>query len=615
MLFKFSNWSGQRTLIAVFALLACSLSVARLSAQQDPIPPARTPGNVVTNQNTTNGYVRVKASPDECYAGLGKNVRFDFINQANPSQPCAPGKMPKVNQSYVWGTVLDGNIIWFGTTSNGQCITQGGLSRDPSQLTPYETDSWACEFGLSPYSTVNGGQLPPIIGDFRPPRFYMYNRTTRQVTDISPRAPVTAANPLGLDALWLQLRGARAAALVGNYIVVGGPALASDGRLNFFAFDKVQMRWVAKTQITGFDNIRRFVDFNGVLYAGVGRSLDAGGAVVRMVNNFTAIPAPPAPGVIPVCVACFVLQNVGNLDGEGAYLTVHNSRIFITTWPKPGTAGMWMSPVIPAGGLTTANQNTWTKVWKAEDYEPDPVLATSYAGGAIFSWNGYLWWGTMNVPWASTGVWVERYGAPTDPTTSQEVVTKTWRPAVMFRARNFETGMPQVELLYGDAQLWKYNPPAGATPGQFVLVNNTSNLPPVYGRPGFGNPYTNYIWSMNVWNNKLYVGTMDWGYMASKGAAYLPINMALVNLIPLVGQYGADMWVFPNTNSPVIPESDSGFGNYGSYGIRNIIPVDSSRMFLGMANAMNLMTSPTDGRPDGGFELIEVVPRSTGIGR
>jgi hypothetical protein len=273
-----------------------------------------------------------------------------------------------------------------------------------------------------------------------------------------------------------------------------------------------------------------------------------------------------------------------------------------------------MSPDIPAGGLTTANASQWTKVWAAENYEPDPVIASSYAGGAIFSWNGYLWWGTMNVPWSGPGRHAQVYGFPTDPVQQRDVIKKTWRAVVMFRAKGFETGTPQVELLYGDAKLWKYNPPNGSTPGQFVQVNNSANLVPLYGGPGFNNPYNNYIWSMGAWNNKLYVGTMDWSYMASR-AASLVSNDPITTVIPSNGAAGGDLWTFVNTTSAAILESDAGFGNYANYGIRNIIPVDPARMYITMANAMNLMTSPTDGRPDGGWELIEVVPRSSGVVR
>jgi hypothetical protein len=585
--------------------------------QPEPIPPPRKPGNLVTAQNTLNGVVRVKASPDECYQSLGTNTLFAFINQLNPAQPCPVGKKPKVNQSYIWGIVADGNFIYFGTTSNGQCLTQGGLVPDPSNLTPYETDSWACEFGVSPYSPT---PLPPIIGDFRPPRFYIYNRTTGEVRDISPKVTPTAATPLGLDPLWQTLRGARASMIYTfpgtgrKYVIVAGPLLAAAGALGYFAYDITDItpttsitalpasaRWVGKSQNPAFNNIRRWQALGGIQYAGVGKSGGLGGGVVRFVGNFATVPPAPAPGgPVPVCPACFLTQTVANFDGEGAYITASGNRLFVTTWPKPGQAGMFMSPPVPPTGLVAADADSWTKVWKVSDYEPEPGIVPAYAGGAIAAYGGWIYWGTMNVPLTSLGTFSQTYGPPTTPEARQELVTKGWRPAVLFRGRNFETGTPQIELLYGDAQLWKYATPTGP----WIKVNNNSNLVPKFGPAGFGNPYTNYIWSMAVWNNRLYVGTMDWSYMAASVGQLAGLTLPSITGI----QAGGDLYVFNNSLTKAVLETAMGFGNQTNYGFRNLLPLSSTSMFIAMANAMNLL-------PEGGWELIEASPRSTGVGR
>ena len=78
-----------------------------------------------------------------------------------------PPAKKKVNQSYIWGITTAGSAVWFGTFANGQCITQAGVAPP----TPYQTDSWVCEFGNSPYvpSPFPDGR----IGDARPPRAYM----------------------------------------------------------------------------------------------------------------------------------------------------------------------------------------------------------------------------------------------------------------------------------------------------------------------------------------------------------------------------------------------------------------------------------------------------------
>jgi hypothetical protein len=64
--------------------------------------------------------------------------------------------------------------------------------------------------------------------------------------------------------------------------------------------------------------------------------------------------------------------------------------------------------------------------------------------------------------------------------------------------------------------------------------------------------------------------------------------------------YGADLWRFDNNSSPAQPENVTGVGNYLNYGIRTMVS-DSSHLYLGTANPMNLKTAP--GQADGGWEL------------
>ena len=64
--------------------------------------------------------------------------------------------------------------------------------------------------------------------------------------------------------------------------------------------------------------------------------------------------------------------------------------------------GLYMSPVVPLGGLTTANANNWVKVWRATDYEPDTLVVRTYGGGDLSSFDGTLFWGTMHVPFLAT---------------------------------------------------------------------------------------------------------------------------------------------------------------------------------------------------------------------
>lgn len=577
-------------------LLVCSLAVCAL------------PASAQLNFNTTTGALLSKASPDECWQGLGQNVPNDF-------PPCAAGKSLKVNQGYVWSLVDTGADLWFGTTANPQCTTEGQVAAGDIGTTPYQTEAFACEYAVSPY-------VPPLteeLGDFRPPKIYVYNKASKVLTDITPRAPVSSDNPLGLDALVRRTVGFRAATAVGNHVILSGPTIG--GGIAFFAFRIDTKAWVAKEDLPLYVNIRQFLNDNGVVYTSVAK-LFGGGAVLRYRGNIPNITPPPPPAAPPRCPSCFDFEVVGNLDNEGANIALHAGRVYVTTWPplnrrrKSPVAGLWMSPIVPAGGLTGANSGQWTKVWDAAQYEPDPVIATSYAGGALMSFGGYLYWGTINLPYASTLAWIEAYGPP--PATQEEflqLAALTFRTAVMFRGRNFDTA-PEIDLLYGAPKLLKYTAGPRGQQGTFLPVDN--NMPegkknPLYGPSGFGQPYTLYIWSMAIWNNKLWVGTFDWSYVVylSQNIVTLPRQTRAPGLIgplatiPTPANFGGDLYYFPDANSPAVAESLDGLGNYSSYGVRNLVP-SSAGMFVGMANPMNLLTNTSDALPQGGWELIEL---------
>ena len=153
-------------------------------------------------------------------------------------------------------------------------------------------------------------------------------------------------------------------------------------------------------------------------------------------------------------------------------IAVHNGRMYTVTWSSadlPGSLStLYRSPVIPAGGLTSANATQWTPIWNAADYEPDPAIAQSYAGGALASFDGYLWWGTLHIPMVTFQVLTKKY----PPTTQEEVIqglAGTYRSTVLFRGKDLDTS-PQIDLVYGNYQLPVFTPPAQpGTPGTWTL--------------------------------------------------------------------------------------------------------------------------------------------------
>jgi len=552
----------------------------------------------IAGLTTTAGALRAKAAPDECFIAIGFNLPFT-------KPPCAFG-VPKVNQAYVWAMTKTSNAVWFGTTANPQCITQAALATDPSQLVPYQTASGVCEFGKSPYVAL--GILPALLGDFRPPQMFMYDTAKQTLRDVTPQGTPSPTNPTGLDPLVAATRGIRAAATVGNLVIMAGPSLL--GGLNFFFFQADTAQFLGSGTLPGYDNIRQFLNVGDQLYAAVGQTF-VGGAVLRWSGSQSAAP----------CSTCLAFAVVGQLDGIGAYIAEHHGHIFVTTWPtgKPDSiAGLFRSPRVRPDGLTAADAAGWTKVWSATDYEPDRAIAATYAGGALTSFDGDLYWGTMHVPWNATAVALQAYNYM--PATDQEwtdTIVATFRTAVVFRGRRFgPRGRAKIELLYGEPQLSTFRPATADRPAHWEKVDN--NMPaghrvPLYGLSGFNNPYNTYIWSMAVWNKRLWVGTMDWSQPAEQGTEAvfesagqpIPFN---ISLFFATQSFGGDLWFFQDRQAPAVAENSGGVGNATSYGVRNMVATAKS-LFVGMANASNLLTGPTG--PHGGWELIELSPRLT----
>ena len=512
----------------------------------------------VTSLPTTTAELLAKAVPDECFNGVG--------NPYPAGPPCATG-VPKVNQAYVWGLTRSGSDLWFGTMSNTQCLV---LSTYLGIVTPQQNDSYVCEFGSSRFAPP----LPAALGDLRPPRVFVYDTVARVLTPKTPADPKIAATV-----------GLRAAGSNNNVVLLAGPSLA--GGLNLFAFQADTRAYLGSTTLAGYNNIRKFLLINGVLYVGVGKSA-GGGNVLRWTGS---VGAP------------FTFDVVGNLDAFGSELAFHEGRLFVTTWPSTvgaTLAGLYMSPVVPGGGLTAANAASWTKVWKADDYEPDPVTAATYGGGALASYGGYLYWGTMHVPVLSTQAHISTYSIPTgDTNVMLQTYLQSERAISIFRGSGFNSP-PTIELLYGMPTLSKYTAPGG-----WSQVPNNMNAQPLWGPSGFGNPFNNYTWTMEVFDGRLFVGTMDYSYLFKD--LLQPLLGSSIPLPPnvLPSSFGADLYYFPSAQSPAYPESISGIDNYTSYGVRSMVAGPSS-LYLGMANPMNLLTNTTDALPEGGWELIEL---------
>jgi hypothetical protein len=342
---------------------------------------------------------------------------------------------------------------------------------------------------------------------------------------------------------------------------------------------------------------------DGVLYTAVGAT-EGGGRVLRWVGSKWKP---------------FRFTEVGVLGSEGAELEVHDGRLFVSTWPEvtgaddPATmrersASLWMSPVIPDGGLRTIHADGWRQVWSALDYDPDPVTAMVYGGGALASFRGKLYWGTMHVPLLGAVAHFTVYGTPAGERELLTAVLGTHRAISIFRGDDFGTPGEDVELLYGMPSLPAFDPIAG----EWRIVPNAMGEGPRYGPSGAWNFFNNYTWTMDVYRWNLYVGTMDWSYlfrgMIQVLAGELGIALPEVNLRLPSHFYGADLLRFRSGYKPAVFESTDGVDNYTSYGIRTMLS-SGRELYLGMANPMNLLTDPGDDVPEGGWELLRLVKR------
>jgi hypothetical protein len=347
-----------------------------------------------------------------------------------------------------------------------------------------------------------------------------------------------------------------------------------------------------------------------------------------------------------------VAEVVGKLDAEGSNIALHEGRLFVTTWPNSNAQiarviSLYMSPVIPPGGLTNTDASNWVKIWKASDYEPDGLVVRSYAGGDLASFDGTLFWGTMHIPMiaavaalqtAQKGlIDLDPGGDGLDAIDFLTTALGTHRSISIFSGKNFGTPDQKIELLYGDQYLPVYDPDAKSYTIAFddKHQNKMPNPVPKYGPSGIDNFFNTYTWTMSVQFNKLFVGTFDWSYlleqgligvamMAGQNFVYPDIPLPPEILTDLKGQlpplmFGADLYVAKSANEPFILDSNDGQGNYLNYGIRTMLPsqlappqpynfasmtTTQDVLYLGMANAMNLKTDPS--QPQGGWELIKL---------
>ena len=610
------------------SLLSASLLIFLLIAAF-PTPPAH------AESSSQQVDILGKAVPDECFGGITNPPSLPPPYVPLGPSGCPNGMKPKVNQAYVWGLTQTNQDWWFGTAANVNCLVEGVFLQ---RTDAYETSAWACEFGQSGFRAALAQRtppvlLPPAIGYWRPSLILRKPMNGGPIVNMGARMDSLAQSRLS------QTIGLRSAGNFNGVVLLAGPALNPLDGLYIFAFNANTQGFIGSTNIPGYSNIRKWIVAQGALYTTV--AVQGGtGALLKWTGSINAP---------------FALSQVGTTPSEGAELIEHAGRIFVGTWPYLNGqtvtyAGLFETPLLPNSGGLPASNAPLTKIWDARAYEPDPLVASTYGGGAMASYMGHLVFGTMHVPGVATQLqlrfYSSYYNSITDPTQLQAetflALLATQRAIAIFSVEGLGAN-PQpssISLLYGQAYLPVFNP----SNHQWVLQRNNSNLEPSLGPSGFGNPFNNYTWTMALAGDaSLYVGTMDWLYLLEQGvlAQYgvsLPTNYTELDqwlneierlqpqsspLIQSVEGYlagirgtingaradflspGADLAKFQGLAKPAVIVSNNGLGNYLNYGFRTMIG-SQSQLIIGTANPMNLMTSSANNLPKGGWELLRL---------
>lgn len=536
-----------------------------------------------------------KAPADECYGGVGATY------VAKDAAGCPSGRRPKVNQAYLWGLTKAGDDLWFGTAPNTLCLVLGEIVGRLGSEAPLETDAWACELGSSGFRAAlpDPAALEPRLGDWRPPKLYRYRMASQRLEDVGRL--LTGEDLARLHATL----GIRSAGAIGRTVLLAGPALGAGGigraqAVNVFAFDATSGAFIASATLPQVSDVRRWIVVGDELYTAVGKP-SGGGAVLRWNGDPDAPGTPETPSP-----SLFDFEEVGSLPAEGADLTEHRGRIYVTTWPvvEEGAvaAGVYRTPSLGRDGWLPASPAPLEEIWTADDYEPDPVTAKTYLGGAIASYDGRLVWGTMHAPFVGAVAHVrrhrEQYGERLSAQDVLSAVGGTHRPTALFSAERLDEPNPRIRLLYGSEELPAYEPGAG-----WRLVPNRAHAAPELGEAGFDNPFNAYTWSLQATRRGLYVGTMDWSYLLGTAVSGLLTGIAGVPVpkseLP-TGRFGADLLELRSLRRPALAISRTGLGNEANYGIRTMV-ADRQRLYVGTANPMNLL-------PRGGWELLELGP-------
>lgn len=406
--------------------------------------------------------MKAAAPQDECYCSASTAGHQGFCSTSDIAQGC----LNKTNENYVWGMTRTDNAVFWGTVSNIACA-------------------------INPLLIGEGNVCEGRDRDWRLPTAYMYDETTGKVKSI-------ARNLHGRHFSHLNNTfGLRAAGSRNGIVVFAGPS-RSFKSVFMFAFFAPTGQFLDSKEYAGFIDVRKFTQsLDHMMYVGMSRS-DGVGVVMRYVGGI----GNPLD-----------FKVVGYVEGNPAELSFFQSHLMVGTWSsagdlRPSRARLPASLLMSPGPIDAVNDEAlpWGEVWSIDEYEPDKVVASSYGVSVNVEFNGWLYWGTMQLPHGGSLAFDEAYGPASTNLTAFLRDVRTRRPTTLFRGRNFggDRSAREVELLYGQTKLPSY------ADGYWRMTANNMGCSPKYGPAGFGNFFNSYTWSMtNVRDKYLLIGTFD----------------------------------------------------------------------------------------------------------
>ena len=537
-----------------------------------------------------------QAPIDEAFYGIGDS-RNNYVPEGlsinEQDKAVSDGAILKRNGTYVWGMIPYKNKLYWSTNNNYLCMEGYGNFVQPDKGDQsYSNKCWVCEYdkGIYGQKTYPGEPEKQKYSDIRPPHMYCYDPATGIVNDITPSIA---------DYPQLQnAQGLRSAGAHNGVVFFGGPGLFAstlDAMVSatFIAYDADAERVISTSDLGHVDgckvvNVRRWRVINNVLYVAVGIIHPETGKKIGAVLRWYGDKNDP-----------WNFHIVGLVDGEAAEIAYFNNRIYVGTWGDASrVSSVCVSAAVPSKGLepVSINSDFWKTVWTTEMMEPTNTLGRTTSSIAGFhEWKGHLYWGLFSPNFFLLSYAQTIYGTVTSPE-AIAFILGNWRTPSFWRIdRN-----NKCDMLYGE----KENPkPIYDQKGNIVEWKLEKNgQQPFWGRGGFGNFWTIYIWALQEYNKNLYIGTMDCSQLFEAAGGSIFSEEAATLLGSLFGldhkKCGYELLRMTDENRAPKIISDNGLGNDTQYGVRNL-EVLGDKLFLGSASMSNII-------PYGGWHVNSI---------